>query len=464
LPVRNDSAPAAEANVRLIVPLWASAVFFAVMNTTMFNVSLPAVIEGLGITPGMGSWVLSGYSITFAMATLVASRLSDFVPLRTLLTAGVVLMGAASVAGLAADRFAWLTAIRVVQAMGAGTVSGIGVIMVRRLVPFERRGRALSMLAAGSALSYGAGPIAGGFLTALFGWNAMFLVPCLILPLGLYLRSQVPKEKLPRQRFDATGAALTAAMSVLLLLALTQRSAALFAFGAALAALNAAYLLRVRDPFVALDVLRVPHYPKLVPLAMFAMGTNVSFLYLIPLMLDAVHGRGTAEIGLALLPGALLSGFMSRYTGRWVDRYGPRRVMPAAMLVLMAAVTVLLLFLHRSAHAAMAAYLLFSPGFSALMSSMNHEISTLVPREKLGSGAGLVQLLQFNGGAFGVALCGVLLDLNAQLPPGRMYAGPLALIAAFLVTAASFLLWYLLASRRRRAGDVRETAGPGVPA
>lgn len=441
-----------ESNVRLIVPIWAVVAFFAVMNTTMFNVSLPAVIAGLNVSQGMGSWILSGYSITFALATIVASRLSDMVSLRALVAAGAALLGAASFAGLAADRFAWLVAVRVVQAMGAGMLLGIGVILARRLVPFEKRGRALAIIGTGSSLSYGVGPIVGGIVTDAIGWNGLFAIPCLVLPLACILWRLLPKEQLPPQRFDAVGAVLTAGMVVLLLLALTRLSAVFLVCGLFAAALNIVYLLRVKEPFVSLFVLKVPHFPKLLPVAVTAMAMNLSLLYLIPLSLSGVHGRAAGVIGFFLFPGALMSVTMSRFVGRWIDQYGPHRVMLAGQLVIFLAVITLALFSHASIYVIIFGYMLFAPGFSALMSSINHELSSILPKERLGSGMGLTQLMQYNGGAFGVAMCGVLLDWNWRLPPEQQFALPFGLLSALLAVSSGFLVWYLRSNGNNQAG------------
>jgi DHA2 family metal-tetracycline-proton antiporter-like MFS transporter len=62
-----------------------------------------------------------------------------------------------------------------------------------------------------------------------------------------------------------------------------------------------------------------------------------------------------------------------------------------------------------------------STGFSALISSISNETSRLLPDDEIGTGMGMAQLIQFFGGAFGVALSGLLLTLQKNLLPEDMY-------------------------------------------
>lgn len=93
---------------RWLMPVWSVGTFLTIMNTTMFNVSLPTILADLHITPAMGSLIVSGYSVVYAVSTVIASRLSDILPIRWLITAALALLGTASVLGFAAHSFALL--------------------------------------------------------------------------------------------------------------------------------------------------------------------------------------------------------------------------------------------------------------------------------------------------------------------------------------------------------------------
>ncbi|WP_214607667.1 MFS transporter, partial [Mycobacterium tuberculosis] len=142
-------------NDRVVMPIWMIGIFIVLMNTTMFNVSIPSIISTYHITTDLGSWVISGYSIGFALSTVIYSRLSDIVPLRKLLTIGLMTLGLSSVIGIFAHDFNMLLIARILQSAGAGTMSGLGIVMANRYVPSERRGRAITMISTGSAMAFG---------------------------------------------------------------------------------------------------------------------------------------------------------------------------------------------------------------------------------------------------------------------------------------------------------------------
>ena len=81
------------AHRRLIVFL-ATIVFFSVLNTTMFNVSLPDIAEQFRLLPSRVSWVVSGYVIIFAISSATYGRLADTYSIKTLVTIGLVLFNA----------------------------------------------------------------------------------------------------------------------------------------------------------------------------------------------------------------------------------------------------------------------------------------------------------------------------------------------------------------------------------
>ena len=98
-----EEAPAAFRE-GLTVALWSFVVVLVVMNTTMFNVALPQVATDFALQATAASWVVVGYSIVFAIASITYSRMSDYVPIRTLMVVGQLALGAGSLLGLASVR------------------------------------------------------------------------------------------------------------------------------------------------------------------------------------------------------------------------------------------------------------------------------------------------------------------------------------------------------------------------
>ncbi|MBE1446982.1 MFS transporter [Paenibacillus sp. OAS669] len=429
-------------NHKVTIPVWALGNFLVVMNTTMFNVSLPDIIGQLHITAGQGSWIVSGYSIVFALSTIIFSRLSDFIPIRKLWTIGISLLVIASVIGLFADSFGLVLLARLFQASGAGATPGLGMVLASRYVPYERRGRAISMIASGSALAFGLGPVIGGAITQYFGWHELFAVTCLVILLVPILWRLIPKETLERVRFDYTGAALIVITSSAFLIAVTQLSGIVLILSIIALGLTVWHLRRAEKPFIPPVLFQNAAYRKLLCIAFFVFVMNLSMLFLMPLIYSKVFSMGAASIGLMIFPGAFLSACLLKLVGRWIDRYGNYRFMVAGHVLLGISIMMISLWVHASAFVTLAAYLIFSPSLSSITSALSNEVSRILPKHLIGSGMGLTQLSQYLGGSFAVAGCGIFLVWQNNTAPAEAYQHLYFILFIILLISLGMLVLY----------------------
>lgn len=429
-------------NDRVTIPIWAVCSFLVLMNTTMFNVSLPSVIASLHIDASLGSWIVSGYSIVFALSTIIFSRLSDSLPIRRLLTIGLCILGVSSIIGYMADSFLLVLVARLLQACGAGAVPALGMVLSSRFVPTERRGRAISIIASGSILAFGLGPVIGGAITQIMGYHGLFLIICFVFLLIPVLWRLLPKEAPKKLHFDFVGAMLTIIATATLLLALTQLSLLLLLIGVAAILVNAWHLRRQEKPFIYPSLLLHPGYRKLVLVAFSAFILNMSNLFLMPLVLSEVFHQSAAVIGLTIFPGAILSSVLITFIGRMIDKYGNIRFLLGGHLVFILPLLVLTLLLPLSPYVILFAYVLFAPSLSTVTSSLSNEVSQILPKEMIGAGMGLLQLAQFLGGSFAVALCGLLLGWQKGLPVHTAFQNIFFLLLLVLFGALATVIRY----------------------
>ncbi|MFM1652301.1 MFS transporter [Brevibacillus sp. B_LB10_24] len=439
-------------NDKVVMPVWSIGTFLVLMNTTMFNVAIPSIIQELHLTAGPGSWIVSGYSIVFAMSTMIFSRLSDYIPIRMLLSIGLGLLGISSILGYLAHHFDILLAARLMQASGAGSVPGLGMVLASRYVPYERRGRAVSMIASAAALAFGLGPVAGGMITEFFGWNGLFLVTCLVFPLAPILWKLLPQESGKAVRFDILGAALTAVATGSLLVAVQQKSAWLLLISMISLMWSIRHFRRVKEPFLQPVLFRNSGYRKLLLIAFCAFVLNMSMLFLMPLALAGIFQKEAAAIGTVLFPGAMLSALLSRLFGHWIDRYGNTLFLLCGHVLLAVVMVVFSLFIHLSAFVILAGYMIFAPSFSAVTSALSNEVSRILPKELIGSGIGLTQLSQFIGGSFAVAVCGILLVGQSNQPLISVFQHIFLLLLPVVLGSLLMYIWYLKkeAGRQKR--------------
>ncbi|WP_025676620.1 MFS transporter [Paenibacillus massiliensis] len=428
---------------KIVMPLWTCCLFIVVMNTTMFNVSLPAIIKDLDITADLGAWVISSYSIGYALSTVIYSRLTDRFPLRKLVATGLLTLGLASLLGLFAHSFALLLATRILQSAGAGVMAGLGLVIASRYVPAQRRGAAIAMISSAGAMAFGLGPIVGGLISEYWGWNGLFGVTVLVLaalPVLLYF---LPREKSSAgSSFDVIGAMLTVINASSLLVAITTQSLLWLSVGVVSLIVHVIYTRRANNTFIHPRLFAVPGYTRLLMIGFGILILNLGNLFLMPLVLANVFHRSSLMIGLLIAPGALLSACCARFVGRWIDSRGGMRFLLVGHVLLSTVLLLFMLEIHASALIVTVGYLIFSPAFSATMASVNNEAARLLPRELVGSGMGLLQLIQFFGGSMSVAFCGLLLHSKSYLPSAEAYSYVYGILLTVALVSFAIAFWH----------------------
>ena len=146
------------------------------LNSTMIAVALPSIADDFDISIGRASLLVTVYLVAMLIGQPVAGRLGDAVGHRRLVRIALVGFASMSIVGAIAPSFVVLIAARVGQAAcGAAIAPGVQA-MLRLVTPPSERGRTFGFLGSIIGVGAAAGPVLGGGLTALFGWQAIMLV------------------------------------------------------------------------------------------------------------------------------------------------------------------------------------------------------------------------------------------------------------------------------------------------
>ncbi len=132
-----------------------------------------------GISNAQFGLLVSAYTLSAGLSGLMAATYIDRFSRKQLLLTMYTLFGLATLAcGLAPDYF-WLMAARIAAGLFGGVLSALAQTIVADVIPFERRGRAMSVVMTSFSVSTVAGVPLGLFLAAHFNWHAPFLaLPC----------------------------------------------------------------------------------------------------------------------------------------------------------------------------------------------------------------------------------------------------------------------------------------------
>ncbi|MBX0358040.1 MFS transporter [Halobacillus sp. Nhm2S1] len=433
----------------------AATILIVVMNTTMFNIALPNILKDFSLMPSEGAWIVSGYSIVLAIFTITFTRLSDYMPIRTLLTIGICIFSLSSIIGFLADSYIWLLIARLCQAAGAAAIPGLSMVFAGRYIPMTRRGSAYALIASATSLGFGLGPVIGGLITDYLDWNYLFIVTIMVFLVIPVLYKFMPVEKSEKGRFDVIGAFLSGISATMFLLYISTLTPYYLLCGLLAASLLWWRVNRTNAPFIQPELVKNSHYRRIVFTSYIGFTLHFAVLFLMPIMLEQVYGRGAAAIGFIIFPGAMLSAAAAIYVGRLIDAYGNIKILFLSQILLMISALIFFFLAGKSPYMIMIAYMFTSFGFSSLSSSSTNEVSRILPKEQIGAGIGLKQQMQFIGSATGSVLAGILLEFSSQPYSASNFILPFG--SLIVLMTASIIVLCLYSYRIRRMEFVQKT-------
>jgi DHA2 family metal-tetracycline-proton antiporter-like MFS transporter len=435
-----------EGSVTLLLGM---TIVLVIMNTMMFNLALPDVAVAFQLSPSSTSWIVTGYSIVFAISSITYSRLSDFVPIRRLFIIGILSLSLAAIAGLFSNSFIMLLIVRIFQASGAGSIPALSLVLLSRYVPIARRGKAMATIMSAASLGLGLGPVVGGAIVEYLGWHILFVVTGITLLLVPLYSVLIPKEKPRKGSFDALGALFVGVGTTGLLLYLTNHSWIALVSGIIALVLFVARIRSAKEPFVLPSLFLNRSYLALGAVGIAAYLCSFATLFLMPQILVKQYSLSAIEAGLVIFPGSLLAMIVSRRVGRIIDVQGNGSIIRYIPLLVLTSVVLFALFEGTSYLSIMFIYILMSIGFTFLTSSISNEMSRILLPSQIGSGLGLFQLLQFFSGAFGVATTASALVWQKELPLAHAYSNIYWGMAIVVILSIGCALVYLRSTSRK---------------
>jgi predicted MFS family arabinose efflux permease len=136
-----------------------------------------------GISNAQFGLLVSAYTLSAGLSGLMAATYIDRFGRKQLLLTMYTLFGLATLSCALAPDYVWLMVARVAAGLFGGVLSALSQTIVADVIPFERRGRAMSVVMTSFSVSTVAGVPLGLFLAAYFNWHAPFVGIALLVGL-----------------------------------------------------------------------------------------------------------------------------------------------------------------------------------------------------------------------------------------------------------------------------------------
>jgi DHA1 family inner membrane transport protein len=165
-----------EARIAAMLVALAAATFVVTSTGSGMAPFLTAIAGDLGSSVPVVANLFSIQAVMWGVASLVAGTVSDRLGRRTILVAGIALLGLTRVGFAASSSYGQLVVWQLVSGIGGGAFMGIVFAAVSDHVPAGTRGRALSWVITGQSLSLVLGVPLVTLLGSVAGWRGAIAV------------------------------------------------------------------------------------------------------------------------------------------------------------------------------------------------------------------------------------------------------------------------------------------------
>jgi EmrB/QacA subfamily drug resistance transporter len=450
-------------------------------NTSAVSILLPAISEDTGMSVDNLQWAVTGYSLVGAAVIITAGSLGDVFGRKRIFQLGLLLFVASCVLIALSTTGGMVIAGRFIQGAAGSTILACGLSLLSVANSGQAQLRAVSLWGAAAAVGAAAGPLLGGLLVDLTGWQGLFWVDagvavvCILLTAATVSESRDPNR--PRS-IDFAGTILIALTLAPLILAVSKGSewgwTSLPTLGCLVVTVAACVTFvavekRVSIPLLDLGLLRNRVLVGSTVAILIGAGTINGLMYLLSLYFQNPQALGFTPLqaGLATLPATVGLVVVAPIVPRLAAKFGGRFIVGAGFAIT-AGGFVAIGFTDPSWRYATFVLPLIAVAVGMGLSNgpASSAATAAVPANQVGEASGVSNMARYVGAAVATALAATINGsvVAAQTAKGETGAEALAagLAAASwmmaILSAAGVLMAVIMARHRAAQGTLQDAA------
>ena len=430
---------------RMLGLLLAAAMFVLVVDTSLMNVSISAVVRDLGTTVSGVQSAIALEALVSAAFILIGGKVGDLIGRKRAYVLG--LLGYA-IGALAMALAQSLTAVIIFWAVVGGIGASLLLPAMQSLIHGNFEGAAqkqvYALVGAAAAIAAAVGPLLGGFITTYLSWRVGFVLEVVIIAVVLACIKLVRDVAYTGPRtIDVVGALLSVVgMGGLVLGILAWQEggesvAALLATGVIAMGALAYWLVRRKRAGkpTLID-------PDLFSSKLFRFGISEQMLQQIalggamialPIYLQMVLEYNAMQAGLSLAPLSLSMFAVAVLAGKKSGQRRPASIIRLGFVLLTVGIAVLIPIVPRAEFgwALLVPLLIAGSGLGLLVSQLNNYTLSPISDERVSEAAGVNSAAGSFGLSFGLAFAGAIMlaalsltftemsDASTVLPPAE---------------------------------------------
>ncbi len=405
------------------------ATFMNILDTSIANVSIPAIAGDLAVSPDQGTWVITSFAVANAISLPLTGWLTRRYGQVRLFTVSVLLFVVASFLCALAPSLSALIVFRIIQGAVAGPMIPLSQSLLLASYPKEKAGSALALWAMTTLVAPVVGPVLGGWITDNISWPWIFYIN---VPVGLaaaavtwliYKNRETPTVKLP---IDGVGLGLVIVWVGALQIILDKgKDLDWFASGQIVTlaivvavgfALFLVWELTEEHPIVDLRLFARRNFWTSTLAMSLGYGAFFGNVVLLPLWLQQYMGYTATLAGMVLAPVGVLAILLTPLVGKNVHRVDPRLFGTTAFLIFAVALLMRSWFNTQADFATLMVPTIIQGAAMAVffVPLITLSLSGLSP-ERIPAASGLFNFARITAGSFGTSIVTTWWDRRATL-------------------------------------------------
>jgi EmrB/QacA subfamily drug resistance transporter len=442
-----------------IVTLLLAGSFIAILNQTLMITAIPPIMHEMHITANSAQWLTTVFMlVNGVMIPVSAFLLERFTTRQLFLSAMGIFAFGTLVAGIAPN-FEVLLLGRVIQSAGAGVMLPLMTTVFLMIFPVNKRGAAMGLIGLVISFAPAIGPAFSGWITSNYSWRLLFFIifPIALIDIIVAFFALKNVTEVTKPKVDVFSIMLSSFGFGGLLYGFTSAGnygwldpITFVSLGVGIVALVLFITrqLMLEHPMLEFRVFKYSIFPLATIIGMITFMGLIGVETLVPLFMQNMREFTAFEAGLALLPGALITGIMSPINGRIFDKIGARwLVMIGLTFMTVASFAFTNLGPETSFTFITIMYSLRMFGLSMVLMPMQTAALNQLPKRLIPHGAAMDNTMRMIAASVGTAILVTVMTttaMSAQQRPEVSYPDIHGVNIAFIVVSSLSLIGLIL--------------------
>jgi EmrB/QacA subfamily drug resistance transporter len=417
--------------------------FVTILNQTLMSTALPSIMKEFSITTTQGQWLTTAYMLINGIMIPISAYLVGRFTTRQLYLFAMLFFSLGTFVAAISTQYWMLIGGRMIQAVGAGIVLPLQMIVILYMYPIEKRGYAMGIIGLAMNFAPAIGPTFSGWVVQNFEWNRLFyfILPIALIDIivALFVMKNVGEVSRPKLDyvsviystlgfggllFGFSNASSNPFFSMMVLLPLVVGTVSLV--------LLVKRCNKSAFPLLDFAVFRYKGYRTSIIISFVITAGMFGSILLIPIYLQTIRGFSPMTSGMVLLPGSILMAVMSPITGRLFDNYGAKRLAALGLLLITAATAAFgFIDLDTPIATIVLLQMVRTLGFSTTLMPLQTSAFNAVPMGLVSHASAMFNTQRQLAGSLGTALFVVIMTIVSQAAATNGQGTLLADLAGF---------------------------------